>query len=178
MSTFQDVVFYLAGPIDAAADEGIGWRRQIRNWAADLELGIKFIDPSDKPPIFRKETSHEKVEIKDLKKRGNWREIVMRVKDLQRHDLRAVDIADVVVAYVDHDVHMCGTYFEVQRAHSQGKPMFLVVKGGRAKCPPWLFGLVDPSHMFDSLEDCLAEIETMSHDPLPPDWILLKHWVK
>jgi hypothetical protein len=177
MSSLSGVVFYLAGAIDNAKDDGVGWRLYVISRAEELNFGCKFFDPANKPLKFRKEIGHEKVEVKELKAQHRWKEVTARVDEFSRADLRAVDVADALIVYVDHDVHMCGSYFEVERAFQQGKPMFLIVKGGRVNCPPWLFSKFRPENMFDTVEDCLERLEDMSHRVLPDNWVLMKDWL-
>ena len=177
MSSLRKTVFYLAGPIDAVDDDGKGWRQEFRRGAEMRELEIKFIDPSDKPRAFRAEVGHEKLEVKELKRQYRWKDVKKRVNEFARHDRRGVDIADCLIAYVYHDVHMCGSYFEIYRAALQDKPKFLIIKGGRPKCPPWLFDIFEPEEMFDSVNDCIEKLEEMNSQPLPPHWVLLKDWL-
>jgi hypothetical protein len=177
MGTLNGVVFYLAGSIDAAKDDGVGWRTEFIAGCHQRAIRCKVIDPTNKPIRFRKEIGHEKAEISELKRQYKWKEIVKRVGEFSSADLRAVDIADALVLYVDPEVHVCGSYFETERAFQQNKPMFLIVKGGRAKCPPWLFSKFSPDDMFDSVLDCLERLEKLNHSFLPEKWVLMKDWL-
>jgi len=71
-------------------------------------------------------------------------------------DLRMVEIADFVIAYIDPDTPMCGTWEELFVSLKQRKPTFVVAEGGKEAMPLWLFGRINPDYMFDSFEDLEA----------------------
>ena len=174
MSKLSKAVGYLVGPIDFAADDGVEWRRTIRR---RLEpLGIKFIDPTDKVWDAAHEIGAEKKHIQELKKKAKFKQVKALSHLVRQQDLRYVDISDFVIAHIDTDVHMCGTYEEIFRAENQNKPRFVYFSKGRVNAPFWIFDHFNIEHMFDSLEDLMCYIEEMAKGETIMDdrWILIR----
>jgi nucleoside 2-deoxyribosyltransferase len=152
---------YLAGPIDYAADDGVGWRNDITPWL--LEKGVTVLDPCNKPipDSYYKEIDEEKVRMMELKETGRYYELTARMKEIVHMDLRMVDISDFVIVYINPKVTMFGTIHELVNSLTQRKPTLVVIEGGRAKAPNWLFGIMDFNFMFDdfdSLQSFLTQI--------------------
>jgi hypothetical protein len=40
---------YLSGPMEFAADDGVGWRRKFVDLCKKEKLNLNFIDPTQKP---------------------------------------------------------------------------------------------------------------------------------
>ncbi|TXT66112.1 MAG: hypothetical protein BAJALOKI3v1_50112 [Promethearchaeota archaeon] len=154
-SVLNDFTIYLAGPIEYTKDSGVAWRKKIKQYCSDFKLGIDFLDPTDKP-VFARHINDEKQKSNDLKNEGNWYELRSLMKEIVRTDLRMVDRSDAVIAYINVDIYMCGTMHEIVNASVQHKPIFLIVDGGKKRCPSWLFGLIDYQEMFDSVEECIS----------------------
>ena len=92
---------YLAGPIDYADDDGIGWRQAI---TPKLEaMNIMVMDPTNKMTTNTRynEVGEEQNNLKELKKLGRWHELRSEMKPIVLVDLRMVEIADFVIAYID-----------------------------------------------------------------------------
>ena len=53
---------YLAGPIDAADDDGVGWRKDATKWLK--AKGVKVLDPCDKPISY---TAYKEIDIEKQK---------------------------------------------------------------------------------------------------------------
>ena len=47
MNRLGNLRCYLAGPIDHADDDGVGWRKDMTAWLQ--ERNVKVLDPCDKP---------------------------------------------------------------------------------------------------------------------------------
>ena len=74
MNRLNGLRCYLAGPIDYAADDGVGWRNDITPWLQ--EKGVKVLDPCDKPipDSYYKEIDEEKLRMMELKETGRYYE--------------------------------------------------------------------------------------------------------
>ncbi len=144
---------YLAGPIDYADDDGIAWRQAI---TPKLEaMNIMVMDPTNKMTTNTRfnEVGEEQNNLKELKKLGRWHELRSEMKPIVLVDLRMVEIADFVIAYIDQSTPMCGTWEELFVSLRQRKPTFVVAEGGKENMPLWLFGRINPDYIFDSFED-------------------------
>ena len=105
--------YYLAGPIDCAKDDGIGWRRDMTDYLSGF--GSIALDPTDKPTSQCKynEVGDEKALIKKLVKLERWDELRDLAKSIALVDLRMVEVSDFLVAYINTKLHLCGTYDEI-----------------------------------------------------------------
>lgn len=165
---------YLIGPIDFSDDKGVGYRQQIMSQLKDF--GIIFLDPTEKLDGLTPDVGIEQEKIQRLKKEERWDELRAFMKKIVRSDLRCVDYSDFVIAYIDPDVHMCGSYHELVCAVNQKKPVLAVIKGGRKRASSWLFGILKPDAMFDSIDDL---VEYFKHPELSLDerWVLFRDQV-
>lgn len=159
---------YLVGPIDFDKTKGVGYRQKIMHELKDL--GIIFLDPTQKLDGLTPDVGVEQDKIQTLKREERWDELRTFMKKIVRSDLRCVDYSDFIIAYIDPDVHMCGSYHEIVCAVNQKKPVLAVVKGGRKRASSWLFGILRPDAMFDSVEDL---VEYFKH----PEFKLDERWV-
>lgn len=164
MNILNNAVILLSGPIDNASDDGVGVRRQIIEQSHNAGVMAQFIDPTNKPTSGFKEIGGEKQYIHNLAETGQFFELALVVKEFRYQDLRMVDISDIVIAYVDPTIHMCGTYEEVFRAKVLDKAMFLVVIGGVSKCPKWLFDVFLCDNMFGSVEELVSRLALINSD--------------
>ena len=176
MGRLDKTVTYLAGPIDFADDLGVGFRQDIINKCRDAGLGIKFLDPTNKLPGLSKDVGEEADKINGYKKTKNWTGLRKLMKKIVRCDLRQVDLSDFLIVYVDRDVHMCGTYHELIQADLQKKPVLVIVKGGKARASAWLFGLIKPEYMFDSVDECIEFLQKVNTDSIELDdrWVIFR----
>lgn len=134
---------YLSGPMEYVADHGIEWRRKFIERTWNLGLNIDFIDPTNKPGGDEMKVGEDKSVQAKLQQEGKFLQLREYVADYRRYDLRYVDLSDFLVAVIDPQVHMCGTYNEIFFAEAQHKPMFFICDGGLSKLPRWLFDVVD-----------------------------------
>jgi hypothetical protein len=165
---------YLAGPIDNAADDGVGWRIEMTKFLEPL--GITVFDPCKKPLAYAKykEVEEEKKKMMQLKETGRYFELTERMKDIVHVDLRMVDVSDFLIIYLDLDVGMFGTIHELLNSLAQRKPTLVVINGGRARAPNWLFGIMDYNFMFDSFEDLQIFLNQIDDGTIGGD---LSRWV-
>jgi nucleoside 2-deoxyribosyltransferase len=170
--------FYLAGPIDAAKDDGVGWRRALKPWLN--RRNVQPLDPCDKPIAYSayKEIEGEKQKMKELKESGRYFELTQQMRDIVHVDLRMVDVSDVVIVYLDPSISMCGTYHELLNALQQRKPTLVVIEGGKAKAPNWLFGIMNFNFMFDSFDELKVFLKQIDEGVITADlsrWVFFTH---
>lgn len=179
INRLRDSICYLIGGIDFCKDQGKSWRKSIIHRCEEHNFGIKFLDPTNKLRGLQAEVGAEQDYIKMLKRDKNWNGLKSFMKIIVRHDHRCVDISDFIIMYIDTDYHMCGSYFELQSALSQKKPYFIVVNGGKANAPNWLFGIVDYECIYDDLESVVLKLEEIDQGcPLSSRWVLIRDQLK
>tara|TARA_R110000796_G_scaffold166381_2_gene283317 strand:- start:3002 stop:3604 length:603 start_codon:yes stop_codon:yes gene_type:complete len=170
--------FYLAGPIDAAKDDGVGWRRALKPWLKRRK--VQSLDPCDKPIAYSayKEIEGEKQKMMELKESGRYFELTQQMRDIVHVDLRMVDVSDVVIVYLDPSISMCGTYHELLNALQQRKPTLVVIEGGKTKAPNWLFGIMNFNFMFDSFDELKIFLKQIDEGVITADlsrWVFFTH---
>ncbi len=165
---------YLAGPIDHAEDDGVGWRNEMTKWLE--KKGVCVFDPCKKPISYQKykEVDEEKTKMMALKASGRFFELAQRMKEIVHVDLRMVDISDFVIVYIDPNTPMCGTIHELINSLHQRKPTLVVVEGGRIHAPNWLFGIMDFNFMFDDFDELNKFLEHIDKGYIEAD---LGRWV-
>ena len=144
---------YLAGPIDYAMDDGIGWRDEITEFLEPM--GVYVFNPCKKPVVdaIYKEVEEEKTKMIHLKKSHRYLELSQRMKEIVHFDLRMVDVSDFVIVYVNTEIPTFGTIHELIISLNQRKPTLVVLEGGKANCPTWLFGIMDFNFIFEDFEE-------------------------
>lgn len=151
-------VGYLCGPIEFVKDYGAKWR----DWITPKlrELGVGVLNPLHKPihTQYHEDSALQTVK-KDLIEKKDYNTLSKIMKEVVRADLRMVDKADFLVAYVDMTAHMCGSYHEIVIASIQRKPVLLVCKQGKINLSPWVFGIMNHENFFDRFEDMLEYLK-------------------
>jgi len=181
MHKLRDSLCYLIGGIDFCDDQGRSWRRSlIKKCNTDYQLGIKFLDPTDKVDGLKQEIGSEQELIRNMKIEGKWDDLRLFMKKVIREDHRCIDYSDFVIVHIDVKTHTCGSYFELQSALTEKKPYFIIVEGGKAKTPSWLFGIVDHSYIFDNIEQVAYYLSSLSKGdiPLSDRWVLIREQLK
>lgn len=179
MGCLDGMSCYLVGGIDRAKDDGVGWRRDLKEKALKRGLGIKFADPTDKPKSLGDEIpleiGEEKEAVKNLKRLGKWKEALAIVHKYRRFDLRMVDTRDFIIAHIDTTIHICGTYNEVFLAEAQHKPILVIMEEPLYNIPDWLMDVVNvPDEIFSSVDACLDHLVALDNG----DCELDDRWVK
>ena len=147
---------YTAGSIDAAPDNGVGWRERLTPVLQE-KFGLVVINPLNSPIKEHKENKLSDIAYRhQLAKEERYDEIAEIVWDIRHNDLRLTDISDFCVAFIDTDIVMCGTIEEVTRMNMSKKPILLVVKQGKSKCPLWFFGMIPHTHVFSNFDELTA----------------------
>lgn len=170
----NNISIYLAGPINFASDDGIGWRQHFKQQVLRINPTITFFDPCDKPKNLGSEVGVEKKLVQEWKRAGDWDRITQYVKTYRRYDLRGIDKSDLFVINVDTSMHMCGSYNELHFAEQAHKPRFAILPQGKANAPDWLFSQIRHTDMFESIESCVERIESLNSGVIPLDdrWVL------
>lgn len=165
---------YLAGPIDYAEDDGVGWRKDMTKWL--LKRNVTVLDPCDKKISNAKysEIDEEKVKMFDLKNTGRYYELTRRMKEIVHMDLRMVDVSDFIIVYLNPSITMFGTIHELINSIHQRKPTLVVIEGGRSNASNWLFGIMDYNFMFDDFESLNTFLEQIDNNTIDAD---LSRWV-
>jgi nucleoside 2-deoxyribosyltransferase len=152
MGYLQDKVVYLAGPIHAVEDDGIGWRDAITPMLESH--GIIVDDPCKNTANGFGEVKDDKKMLIELIKTGNFSEAKRKFYPIVRKDLRSVDKADFLIAVYDPTIHMFGTIHEMVTAHHQRKPILLWFdKNKIEKFNPWCLTLVKENMIFTDWND-------------------------
>lgn len=177
MSYLDEMVCYLIGAIDRVSDDGIGWRKELRGKCKIKKLGIKFLDPTEKPVHIGQEIGEEKHKVKKLIADGNWdeaREIVIKIR---HYDLRMVDTSHFVIACIDMSTHMCGSYDEIFTAERQQKPILILMRNGTRKdIPAWLVSFIKQDEVFDSIDELVQYLSDIDNGLIKTDnrWVDFK----
>lgn len=171
----------MIGPIDRVKDFGVGWRRQIiQECNEKMQLGINFLDPTNKLSGMISEDQHEVERINKMKLQARWADLSNFMRTVVAQDYRGVELSDFVICYIDETTHMCGSYFELQKALTENKPYFLISPNGRAKLPTWLFGICDYLQVFDNVENVVDRLVQLNNGtvPLSEKWVFANKQVK
>lgn len=156
---------FLSGPIDRVKDDGVIWRREFIELCNQNIVGLHFFDPTNKPKGLGSETGVEKTQMLKYLKGGKWAQAKKYSKQFRRYDLRGVDWADIVVAFIDINSHLCGTYDEVFTAYRESKPVFIILPDGCEKwqIPSWLVTYIEgPDDIFLSPEDVVEHLKRLN----------------
>lgn len=174
MNRLNGLRCYLAGPIDHAEDDGVGWRMEVSAWLKDM--GVLIFDPCNKPLVYAKykEIEDEKQKMMELKTTGRFYELTERMKEIVHVDLRMTDVSDFLIVYIDPNITMFGTIHELLNSLNQRKPTLVVIEGGRQNASNWLFGIMDYNFMFDGFDDLRTFLHQIDNGTIGGD---LSRWV-
>ena len=162
---------YLIGAMDRVKDGGIGWRNEITPHLC--KMGIIPLDPCNKPIKDVKEDKDTRSKIEFYKQTGQYDKIRQEFGNIRNADLRCVDVSDFVIAHIDLDVHMCGSYEEIVTANRQKKPILVWCKQGKRQAPNWLFFMIPHEHIFSDLIDLMQYLNNLH---VSNDTNNLKRW--
>jgi len=157
MNKLKNSRVYLAGPMDRVPDGGAVWRKKITPILQ--EKGMYVLNPCDKPTTAARETEEDRYIINQLKQDGAFDELVSRYRNIRTVDLRMVDVSDFLIAYINIDEHLCGTYEEIFLANRQKKPVLIWCEQGKCNVPNWLFFTLPLQHIFDELSSLINYLE-------------------
>ncbi len=160
LKTYDSFLVYLAGPIDFAADKGASYRKKLRKLLKEAGLSSHMIlDPTQKPLgnlAAYKDFDTEQDFFDALVKHKRWDEYEAYIKTIMHIDLRFVDKSDVIIATVNPDIPMCGTWHEIVVARQQKKPVLLIDPRGKGGASRWAVGLVGHANIFETHEKAIS----------------------
>lgn len=161
MNRLKNTRCYLAGAIEKVMDQdgGVAWREKVKQ---DLyNLGIQWLDPTDKPVDVAKETPESHKELQRLRSIGDIRGVQKMMYPICRIDLRMVDVSDFLIVNIDPDVPTFGTHEEIGRAVLQNKPIIVHLDGDEAELPLWWYERIDPRLCFHTWGDTYTYIRSI-----------------
>ncbi|NBO99255.1 MAG: hypothetical protein EBU90_03890 [Proteobacteria bacterium] len=152
---------YLVGAMDRVHDGGVTWRQEISDKLHKMNLII--LDPCDKPIHSIKEDQETRWWIEYYKETEQYHKIRNIYGQIRNADLRCVDVSDFIIAYIDLNVHACGTYEEIVTANRQKKPILVWCEQGKKMAPNWLFFMLDHEHIFNSMDEIIEYLEYINN---------------
>lgn len=164
MNRLEGMRGYLGGAMEHAEGLGVEWRQNIQQEMSDL--GVIWLDPTDKPIDIGIEDIENHETRKKLKVAERWDEVANTMKIIRCVDLRMVDIADFLIINLDVTIHTAGTYEELFLANRQKKPIILHVKQGKHHCPDWLFATIPHQMIFSRWNWVKDYLRHIAHDPI------------
>lgn len=176
MRTLNKSRCYLSGPIDDVPDLGVQWRLDLIQKSHEAGLGVRYIDPCNKPSSCAQEVLDGKRIVDSFREKKDWDGMRKFVKTLRREDLRFTDIVDFLVVKVNPNCHMCGSYDELFTAERQRKPIFCIIEEGIERLPVWLFGVFHLDNVFTSVDECVERLIQLDNTPfeeLNDCWVLV-----
>ena len=160
-NNLEGMYTYLVGAMDRVPDGGVGWRQRIT--PALHNMGVKILNPCNKPVYGVVENDDTREIINRMKSTGRFEEIRKKYGNIRNADLRCVDKSDFVIAHIDMNVHMCGSYEEICTANQQKKPVLVWCEQGKAAAPNWLFFMLPHHYIFNSLESLLEYLLVVNY---------------
>lgn len=157
LPSWEHFVVYLCGPMDFAKDLGIGWRDEITNKLLDIGIQEKnILNPCKKPAIFGgRNLSDEQRLCNEFRAKKDWVGLSKLMKKIMAVDLRMCDKADLIIANFSHCDRTTGSIHEIVSARNSHKPVFLIDEKGFKNVSGWLFGLLGPNRIFESVDDAV-----------------------
>lgn len=143
---------YLIGAIDRCPDLGVGWRVDFQNELVK-KYNANVYNPMEKPIDIGIESKEYRNRRKLWKEKGEYSQLTEEMQLIRHVDLRMIDKADYVIAFINTDIHMCGSYEEITIANHQKKPILILCHQGKSGIPDWLFGMLPHQWFFSSKED-------------------------
>lgn len=170
---------YLVGPMDHCREEGKQWRQIMTVFLE--ERGVEVSNPYYKP---LKLDTHSQELLEDENnynsvmcaiKNKDYDEVTRRFKQVRAIDLRMVDKADFLVAYLNFSTTMTGTLEEIFTANRQRKPVIIISSKPKSEIPPWYFGALPHRVFFESIEEAQEYLKYI--DEYPQIDLLGDRWV-
>jgi hypothetical protein len=174
---------YLCGPIDFAADGGVGWRRDFSKELVKLGIPLSHIlSPTRKPwNNLDAHLSNESDRLARFRKDEDWNKHDKLMGMIAHLDLRLVDKSDFLIVYFPADkegrrVPAYMTIHEIVTAREQQKPVLIVWDGGKKSCSGYIMWIVGNKHVFDSPQQMFKYLRRIKKGRVPrsaQDWLLL-----
>lgn len=132
----RGVRVYLAGDLSP-------WRPPVAQWLASL--GAVTVDPMT-AAFNTPSTIGDRI---DRRAAGDWAAYAATMREVRAADLALVRSCGVLVARLESDVPLCGTYEELFTAAQLGIPCYVIAR--KSVVLPWIFGVVPPDRMVDDV---------------------------
>lgn len=161
---------YLAGPITAVSDDGLGWRQWITPQLVE-KYSLKVYDPTKQKSITgRVEIADDKKHFENLAKEKKFDQLREEFVPILRKDLRLVDKADFVIATYSPKIHMFGTIAEMLIASFlQRKPILCYCAPEEITgINPWLLAYVKEGCLFSDWNDIFKYLDKVDKGEVDP----------
>lgn len=179
MNILNKSVTYLIGSIQNDPNLGCSWRQRFVELVSPI--GIKCLDPTNKPAGLVSEVKEEQEFINSLKKEQRWHDLRDYMKKIWRADLRFCDLCDFAVWYVDPKIPTWGSTHEATVILNSSKPLLIICKGGLGELPQWLFAMARPEEVFPTIEDCVQYLKDINGGKIDISndkrWILIRNYI-
>lgn len=174
MNILKGIRIYTVGCMEFA--DGQDWRRIVENQLKPL--GIKIFNPYHKPFSYAsKEDEKARRILNNLRINNRFTQVHKKMKEIRSEDLRICDISDAFIVYIKPEIPSWGSAEELVTAVRMKKPIFVIVEGGKKKCPLWIFGMLPPKYIYDSLDSVIDMIKKIDNGNKKIDskrWRILK----
>lgn len=174
MNFLKKTRVYLIGHMEYS--DGRGWRNVAKEELS--KRNITVFDPYEKPFLNEiKEDEEARNDLKNQMKNGEYDKVTERMKDVRSDDLRLCDISDFFIAKIEPSVASWGSAEELTTANRMKKPIFLIIEGGKSKCPLWIMGMLKHKYIYNTLDEVLEIVGKIDDGIIIPDssrWRLLK----
>lgn len=140
---------YLAGAIEAAPDDGQGWRKELTTFLQE-ELSWEVFDPSLHEQDFL--TDHEKSNFRQWKSTdiNRFRPVIKKIIDRDLHQLLN-KCRGVICLWDSYVMQGAGTHGELTLAYEHRMPVYLVLGMPIEEVPSWVIGC--SSEVFKTFEE-------------------------
>lgn len=164
---------YLIGNLESESlSFALDWRIRFAHEVKDM--GIICLNPLEKMfSNFKEESFTFREEMFAALRDNDFDKVHKSMQEVRRRDLAAVDRSDFVVAYLNPLKPTFGSVEELSLAVSQNKHIFLVINGGKNKCPLWLAGMIKPKFLYNNLDEVILELRKINSGDMDAD---NEHW--
>lgn len=150
---------YLSGPIEFEGENAINWREEPKE-ILQKRFGIDVFDP------FADPKQQWAPALREARAKCDYDTMASIAKDFVRKDLKKVDRADFLIAYLPKGLATTGTHHEIINSVNMKDPTLLVCPQGKQHVPLWYYGFIPHEVMFGSWEDLygyLDEVDAGKH---------------
>ena len=168
---------YLVGNMQYVdTTEGTSWRDSITK---ELHgMGVIVFNPYHKPFVKDVQEGPEvRQQMNDARHQSNFDYLESKMREIRIFDLNLVDRSDFIIAYFNPEVATWGSVEEIVTAVRMKKPVFMAIKGGKKKCPDWVFGMFPHKYIYNSVEEIVDMLKRIDSGEKPLDnerWKLLR----
>lgn len=156
MNLLKNTKAYLVGPMEYR--NGRKWREDVTKGISSM--GIVCFDPYKKPFVIDvDESENANEELKKLRAAGDFDEVSRVMKRIRAFDLALTDKADFIIAYINPEVFTVGSFEELFWSNRMKKVIFLILEGGKTKCPLWLFGTIPHRYIYNNVEEVVEVLK-------------------